>query len=82
MVYVSTEVLPAPPLWSAHIIRPTKPVVCSSPMAIVQRSGGGRNGRRSTSSSANRLAAPSSVRRAEKVNGCVYCSPTFITTQL
>jgi hypothetical protein len=34
MVYVSTDVLPAPPLSRAHIRSPTNPVVCSSPMAI------------------------------------------------
>ena len=81
-MYVSTDVLPAPPLSSAHISSPTKPVVWSSPMAMVQRSGGGRSGRRSTSSRAKRLRAPRNVRSAENVKGCAYSSPIFMTTQL
>ena len=82
IVYVSTDVLPAPPLSSAHMSRPTKPVVCSSPMATVQPSGGGRSGRRRTSSRTKRLRAPRNVLSAEKVNGWAYSSPIFMTTQL
>ena len=68
MVYVSTLTLPAPASCSAVMTRPTKSVVCSRPMSMVQPSGGGRSGLRSTSMTTKRQAALNGTRSAANVS--------------
>ncbi len=69
MVYARTEVLPAPPLYTAHMESPTKPPVWSKPKSTVNQKAFGRSGLRSTASSANMKMAPTKVRRAANVKG-------------
>jgi hypothetical protein len=81
MVYVSTDILPAPPDSNAQNDRPANPAVWKNPSRAVHPSGGGLRGRRRTGKAASNTTDDMTPRIAAKLKGSAYAMVIFMSGQ-